>query len=173
MYERVKTNVALPECFIRIDRSHFVKSIHRNLRRGDAKMTKLLRDIIGYLISCADRVAFEQIMTNVFTLIRNKFISTKVTGALSMLLQLVRTHRMDINIIFEGLNEENVDTDSDTAVDCTVDVISHDSTSSYKWVMNCYNSVVIDEDDDEMPVNVYFAPKCEKYIIHSFVRSPL
>lgn len=90
----LKGNIELPKCYIRIDRSHFVKSIHRNLRKADGKTMRLLRGVMGYLISCSDRKHFEQIMKDVFTLVRNEFISTKVTDAIDMLVQLVRTHQI-------------------------------------------------------------------------------
>lgn len=188
---KLKKNVDLPECYIRIDRSHFVKSIHRNLRKGDAKTTRLLRGVLGYLISCSDLREFEKIMKYVFTLIRNKFISTSVAEAISKLVQLVRTHELIIDELFlefDGIDgnvdaEENVDTKFDgidenvdaefemVQGDSVADVTSHKHTSSYRWVMSFYDSVEISGDD--MPQNIYFAPKFEKYLIHTFVRSPL
>lgn len=167
----LKKSVELPKCYIRIDRSHFVKSIHRNLRTGPAKTTRLLRGVMGYLISCSNRREFEEIMKNVFTLIRNEFISPNVIQARDMLLLLVRTHKIFIEAMFPVTEDVEIDNAEVNQEDMIGELASHKDTCSYRWVMNFYNSVEIAGDD--MPENIYHSTRFEKYLIHSFVRSPL
>lgn len=169
----LKKNVELPKCYIRIDRSHFVHSIHRNLRKGHAKTTRLLRGILGYLVSCSDFREFEQIMKDVFTLIRNEFISPSVIKAKDRLLQIVLTHYTIVEAMFSEITETepNPENASDHFEDFSSDLKSHKDTSSYRWVMSVFNSVQIAEQD--MPENIYHSSRFEKYLIHTFVRSPL
>lgn len=171
-------NVDLPKCYIHIDRSHFVKSIHRNLRKGEPKTVKLLRGVLGYLISCSDREEFGRIMENIFTLVCNEFISPEVMAARDMLIQLVRTHEAVTDKIFneivgDDLPGEDLRDDAENIHDeFAVEITSHKGTSSFLWVMRFHDSVQVAGDD--MPRNIHFCTRrIVNYLIHSFVRSSL
>lgn len=71
-------NTEPPKCFIRTDRSHFVKSIHRNVRKGFSKTVKLIRGVLGYLITCNNYVEAERIIHALFTIVLNEFNSPTV-----------------------------------------------------------------------------------------------
>lgn len=60
-----------PKCFIGIDRSHFVKSILRNVRKGFKKTVNLIRGVLGYLIACSDLAESKRIVYALFTIISN------------------------------------------------------------------------------------------------------
>lgn len=154
----------LPTCFVRIDRSHFVKNVHKNIKKGFSNMVRLLRGVMGYLIQCSNRFEFETIMKHVFTLTRNEFISPDVTKAKNMLTKLVATHESDDQ-------ESPVDQCEEVEHIERIDISSFKKTCSYRWVMDIYNSVNLTT--DKKTENIYHSPSTEKYLIHSFVRCPL
>lgn len=93
--DSLKNGKSPPETLMRIDRSHFVKSIHRNVRKGFSKTVKLIRGVLGYLISCENFAENERIIHALFTLIRNEFNSPAVKECANMLRNLVMTHKVD------------------------------------------------------------------------------
>lgn len=163
----------LPTCFVRIDRSHFVKSIHKNLKKGFAKTQRLLRGIMGYLIQCSNIKIFEEVILNIFTLIRSEYISPEVTKAKEYLTQLVRTHEAtegdwnseETNTSVKNIDEQGIEQNE------SFNISSYKDTCSYRWVMSIYNSINMDSDEENE--NIYHSPASEKYLIHSFVRCPL
>lgn len=163
----------LPKCFVRIDSSHFVKSVHKNLRKGFSKTLRLLRGVMGYLIKCSNVKDFEQIMGNVFTLIRNEFVSPDVNKAKEKLEQLVSTHKLSGGELNDDMND---DLNHDNFLEKNepeerIDLSSYKDTCNYRWVMRIYNSVKLST--EKKTENVYHSPALEKYLIHSFVRCPL
>lgn len=81
----------LPRSFLRIDRAHFVASIHRNVKKGLNQTTRIIRGVLGYLITCSSLKEAECSISNLFTLICNEYSSDHVDNAYKTLLLLVRT----------------------------------------------------------------------------------
>lgn len=154
----------LSTTYVRIDSSHFIKSVHRNLRKGFAKTNRLLRGVLGYLIKCTSVKEFERIMKDVFTVIRNEYVSEDVTKSLGRLNSLVCTH----NLIEEEIKEKSDDMEKATAQDDGTDIKSYKDTCSYRWVMEAYNSV--DLSSEQTIENIHYLPSSVKYLTTTFVR---
>lgn len=71
----LNTDDNLPRCYIRIDRSHFVKSIMRNVKKGLKQTTRIIHGVLGYLITCCSLKEAESIISNLFTLVFNEYNS--------------------------------------------------------------------------------------------------
>lgn len=115
-----------------------------------------------------DKTTFQYIDRCVNVLLRN------VIKARDRLLQIVATHHTIVEALFSEITETepNPEKSSDTnSEDFSSDLKSHKDTSSYRWVISVFNSVQIGESD--MPENIYHSSRFEKYLIHTFVRSPL
>lgn len=120
-------------------------------------------------------------MKDVFTLIRNEYKSPIVKEARDRLVLIVATHRTTIiEPMFDGITEdgdipeESSGANSELGVNKDImmfDLESHKDTSSYRWVMSAYNSVQFA--DENSPENAHHSIRFEKYLIHTFVRSPL
>lgn len=113
----------LPNCFIRIDRSHFVKSILRNVQKGLEQTKRLIRGVLGYLITCYSFKEAESIISSLFTLICNQYSSEHVDEAYKACLLLVHTHEIsEVNrmmVEVDTNNEEILDETKNLAKDKT------------------------------------------------------
>lgn len=61
-----------PLCYIRIDRSHFIKNIMRKIKHKDYRKRNFFRSIIGFLIQCENFATVRKIISDFFTLILNE-----------------------------------------------------------------------------------------------------
>lgn len=157
-----------PNCFIRTDRSHFVKSIHRNVRKGFKKTVNLIRGVLGYLISCEDYEESEKIIRALFTIILNEFNSPTVLSCAADLRALVLTHEIDS--LFKTIEEKD-DFRNDRSEDENIGAKFFKKSLNYQWVKNILKSVQISTKIcDE---NMYYAPEYKKYLTRIFVRLPL
>lgn len=155
----------LPRTFVRIDRSHFVESIIRNVCKGFQKT-----------ITCSDYKEAANIIYALFTVICNEFISPCVEECVNLLRQLVGTHNVDeFNVLIEKVkNEDPKDIQAVwEAEDVKINIRdkSLKKTLSYGWVQNILKSIKIS--DEKEKENMYFAPEYKKYLLRTFVRLPL
>lgn len=162
----------LPECFLRIDRSHFVKSIHRSkhLKRQEKRKQNLFKRILGYLIQCESMEEFKNIVRDTLLILRNPFFTTETTAAKMRLQRLVDTHE-----VYEILKlDEDMETNDDSFCDGFHDEIvnTFKDTSSYKFIMTISNTIEI-ENNKDLAENLYYSPDLEPYFIYIFVRFPL
>lgn len=159
-------NAEPPQCFIRLDRSHFVKSIIRNTKKGDKRKINLIRGTLGYLIQCADLKEAGNIIRQIFVFIRNPYYTDRVHKCKEDLLRLIKTH--------DALEEDNSElTQLNDSTDSFENIMDqpYRETLSYKWVINIVDS--IETEDKGMAENVFYSPEYEKYLIHTFTRIPL
>lgn len=167
-------NEAPPLCFIRLDRSHFVRSIIGNklLRKLDASVSRLIKGVIGYLIQCDSIDTVKHVLQKVFTLTRNPKGTEDVRSAQSYLMKLVQTHTA-FDDIPESQTEENAAQDQfekDSESD------SYRDTLAYKWLMAIIESVPITEEsecDTSTLPNIYFSQKLNEFLLQLFVRIPM
>lgn len=63
------------ECYIRLDRSHFIKTINKNkmLNTEDSRKGKLFKSVIGFLIQCESFLIAKLVIKELFNLILNQF----------------------------------------------------------------------------------------------------
>lgn len=172
-------DVDLPQCFLRIDRSHFVKSILRNVKKGLSETKRIIRGVLGYLITCYDLNEATFIITHLFTLSCNEYNSAHVENAYQKLLQIVRTHEGgEIDLTMDKL----ASTTDNTSKHSQKKDRSYKETSNYKWILQIIQTIPI-EPPPEIPkdsnstantFNAFYAAKTyQKYLIRTLVRMPL
>lgn len=61
-----------PPCYIRIDRSHFVKNLTRKIKYRNFHKQNIIRNIFGYLIQCDSFATARKVILDFFTLILNE-----------------------------------------------------------------------------------------------------
>lgn len=61
-----------PKCFLRVDRSHFVKNTTRKIKYRDFRKQRLFRGVFGYLIQCNSFSSARNIILDFFTVILNE-----------------------------------------------------------------------------------------------------
>lgn len=61
-----------PKCYIRIDRSHFVKNTTKKIKYRDFRKQNLFRSIFGFLIQCNDFRIARKVIRDFFTVILNQ-----------------------------------------------------------------------------------------------------
>lgn len=172
------TDDDLPHCFLRTDRSHFVKSIFRNVQKGLKQMTRIIRGVLGYLITCTSLDEAKTIISHLFTLVCNEYSSKCVDDAYEMLMLLVRTHEIgDTHRAMIDL-ESTADNNSAIPEETTKKDRSYRNTSNYVWVSDILKAIPIVEDElnesgNAKSLNAFYAPKYKKYLIRTFVRLPL
>lgn len=93
--QAILQNGSPPRCFIRLDRSHFVRTIHGNkvLRKLDQRVSRMIKGVIGYLIQCVSIELVKQVLKHLFTLTRNSAGTEAVIVAKNFLTKLVQTHQ--------------------------------------------------------------------------------
>lgn len=124
-----------PPIYLRIDRYHFVCTIHRikQFKKMDSLKVSLLKAIFGVLILCDDLSAVKKIITDLFTLIRNRFITNACKKSLIDLQAVCETHEIFIEEEEEKEVESNEDIDSrgeNMIEQCEND--SYKETSTYR-----------------------------------------
>lgn len=116
-----------PDCYIRIDRSHFVKNVTKKIRDRDQRRQKFYRGVVGYLIGCDTFSTAKKIIHDFFTVIlnmndgedeHNQLLPSEL--ARKRLLALCNTHDKspDYTDDFDVLDAEEIDEDMDYNADC-------------------------------------------------------
>lgn len=155
--------------YIRIDRSHFVKSIMRNVRCESKITGKLIRGVMGYLISCDDFKKAEHIIESLFTLIRHEYLTPDCQKAKNYLSNLINTH--DFEFMDHEKTEGNI---ANEQIEAKETVKTYKDTQCYKWIAQLYESAKPQKNRGGYEASVYFAPKkLKKYLLHSLARIPL
>lgn len=93
-----------PGCYIRLDRSHFVKNLVRKIANKDERKRDFYRSIFGYLIQCENYQQAKIIIQDLFTVVLNKFAGKNYAGELpaeksmNRLLDLCATHEFNFEV---------------------------------------------------------------------------
>lgn len=150
-----------PNCSIRIDVSHFVKNVTREIRDRDFRRRNLFRGVIGFLIKCANFSTAKKVIKDFFTLIMNESDGVDEyqhllpsEEAKKRLIALCRTH------------DENIDyASNDTEVDEPKESDEDDSDLSYNanstWVEEIVKNVNICKSADYHE-SIYFCTEKER-----------
>lgn len=159
-----------PPSLIRIDRSHFVRSVvaNKHLKNVDSRVSRLIKGLIGYFIKCVSLEDTEIILRKLFTLMKNEYVSEEVSSAKAYLVELIKTH----NIINENL-ASTTETKSEE-ITRTAEKITYKDTVIYKWIIAIYDSVkpTIHSEADSVE-NVYYTDKLNNYLMELFSRLPM
>lgn len=164
-----------PECYIRLDRNHFVATVHRNkhLKKLEKKKRNFLLRIIGYLMICDSMKDAMKTITQLFVVLQNDYIhSDQVNEARENLISLARCHKHIID-------------DYSTLIDCDYDetdkIESADKKSKFqvriekirKNVQDDHVKTDIESDDDQFEENTYASQKSVQTMIDILAKLPM
>lgn len=162
---------AHPECFLRLDRSHFCEIVSRNITYRNPLKQKLFRSIFGFLMQCDCFEDAKVIILDLFTLIMNKYDGSKgeivkpVEKSKIHLTTLCATHELEITE--EITNTETVDDMSDDETGERCGDQENGSDDNVDWLHEIMNRVpIIDEDEwSDLTENAYFCAYDQKKIM--------
>lgn len=175
-----------PACFIRTDRSHFVRALTRNkmLRKINKKVTNLLLGVIGYVIQCKNIDECETILQHVFTLTKNEYVNKDVILSKTFLTELISSHvfTQAISSLLSSTSPTQPEREVELDIyheDILTDVERNDTntykdTSMYHWILKIYDSVNVNNEIKADSIdNIYNCSTAEKFLFKVFVRLPL
>lgn len=168
-----------PPCFIRIDRSHFVRSINGNKlwRKLDDRVGPLIRGLIGYLIQCDSIDIVKITLEKVFTVIRNPYNTIDVDDARFFLTNLIKTHSVfDECTVSEDRNDYPHDQITPQNGDDKMTVQSgkdtYRDTIGYTWLKGISDTATVDVHSSSTH-NIFFSQKLHDFLLELFVRLPM
>lgn len=149
-----------PLCFLRIDRSHFVKNVTRKIKEKDYRRKQFYQGVVGYLIQCESFETVKKILLDFFTVLLNKFdgsidsIPTAAEESKRRLLRLITTHSEEADYVDAEMKLD--DTELNTNVDCD-------------WINQIIEQVGISDGDDETShANLYYSPSDKDFYVRLF-----
>lgn len=158
--------------YIRIDRSHFVKSIIRNVRCESKIKGSFVRGVLRYLISCENFQQIEHVIKALFTLIRHKYLTPACQTARNYLKELIKTH--DFTFMDTTAKEECVNIATDERNEDKEIVKSYKDTRGFDWVLKLYESVDIENETDNCyDESLFYAPELKRYLLFTLSRITL
>lgn len=126
----------VPAVYLRIDRYHFVCAIHRlkQFKKMDSLKISLYKAIFGALILCSDLAVVKKTIIDLFTIIRNRYVTETCEYSLIDLRELCERHQMIVNENESDALEqfEEFDDDRGFSVFDPNDIESYKETSSYR-----------------------------------------
>lgn len=163
---------SLPTTFLRLDRSHIIKSIHRNLNKHlkkEFEVKDLYARALGYLCECNDLQEIQKIIELIFIVCRNKYVNENVLEAKNNLLELIKSFQFEMPLDEEAA-DFNYEKDSD--VNFVEKNNSLKDTLNYKWVMKYYYSVEVNDYSTQTVCirNSFYAPKIDDFLIYMLSR---
>lgn len=127
-------NGTQPPCtFIRIDRFHFVRTIQnlKQFKNLDRIKVKLFKSVFGVLILCHDINATRNIIIDLFTIMRNRYVNETSKNSLLSLQNICNTHEIN----FQANDEQSEDMTFTDERQSAVEAYENDhfrKTSSYR-----------------------------------------
>lgn len=176
----LETGTSAPECYIRLDRSHFVKTLIRKIADKDVRKRDFYRQIFGYLIQCSDFREAKCIIADFFTVILNKFVGSNSSGYLpaekskQRLHHLLATHEFncaECDSSDEGeIQEENSQDDEPNDIERMETVEPDDA-----WLQQIIAGVQItdEEKSSSRTDNIYYCDYEKEKFIKIFLTLPL
>lgn len=160
----------LPETFLRLDRSHIIKAIHRNLGKilkNQIGAKDLYARVLGFLCQSNNFHEVEKVVRLMFTILRKKYVDNNVLLAKNELNKIMQTYVVDF--CEEDLNDN--EDESIELIDFRKKNDSLKNTSNYAWTMRIYYSVDVVGDSEVVSIkNDLYAPKADEYLIYMISR---
>lgn len=158
-----------PNCFIRLDRSHFVATLHRQkaFKTDDPRKRALYLGVFGFLIQCNCFEQIEETVRNIFVLCLQQYITQEVIEAKTRITTIIKEHSFDEE---KANNHFKVNDGAETSSERVGD---YKSTSNYKWLMTLRNTIPTTKEDSVSAENLYYSPGMESILIQLFVELPL
>lgn len=133
-------NTPIPPIYLRIDRYHFVCTIHRIklFKKMDPLKVTLYKAIFGALLLCDNLEAVKKIIIDLFTIMRYRYITKTCETSLVDLQALCGTHEIFVEKEEEEKSDEDENEDSDMERGISLfdqsESDSYKETSSYRLV---------------------------------------
>lgn len=105
-------NGTQPPCtFIRLDRFHFIRTIHnlKQFKNLDPLKVKLFKSVFGVLILCHDINATRKTIIDLFTVMRNRYVNAISKNSLLNLQDICNTHEINHEINDEQSEDMSLD----------------------------------------------------------------
>lgn len=124
-------NTPVPDVYLRIDRYHFVCIIHRmkEFKKMDRLKVSLFKAVFGALILCDDLAVVKKTIIDLFTILRNRYVTEICEFSLMDLRKLCEHHEMIVN---EEEPCEYDDFDDDFDGDRGISMFDQNEIESYK-----------------------------------------
>lgn len=165
------------QCYIRIDRSHTVKTIMRNtklVKRANPIAIQFYRRLLGFLIQEKNVDICEQTITTMFTIMHSSYlINSNIIAMVKRLEQVAREHKIDRNPFNCAIEESN------DVIDQNPPAETSDAKNKFNgWILGLASDAVKDvqndsNDDTSCDVNPYYAPSIQASIIEILSLLPL
>lgn len=162
----------LPECFIRIDVSHYTKNVVNNkcLKSADERVKRLYKCATGLIINCVSPENFIDIVKMVCLLAQSKFLDIANTEeALNKLKQLIAQNGLE-NENYKKEIEDN--SDFSNADSNEIEEIEFDESFSMPFLEEIYNTVEISDDIGKYE-SIYYNIAFLKHFKKMLMRVPL
>lgn len=147
-----------PKCYIRLDRSHFVKTVTRNINDNDARRRLFYRSVIGYLIQCDSFQVARSIISDFFIVINNRYDGFNKSGlklqtekSKERLIKLCSTHVLDDTDNGSANLKQEVDHEAEKLCEVTVS----------PWLTSIIQSSY--KNEKSIHENLYYSPDDVKY----------
>lgn len=166
----------IPECYIRLDVSHFVKMIEHSkaLKNSDYKMKALYKCAVGVLINSTNFTDFKDTVKNIFTLALNEYNGCNENGEDLPAECALKTLKLAIKN--NGLNK--IISECATEATDDVEIESNDNDALPNWIneifLDIYNTIdKIDTSGDGIRENFYQNNKFADYFKKMLIKAPL
>lgn len=125
----------VPAVYLRIDRYHFICTIHRlkQFKKMDPLKVSLFKGIFGALILCDDLAVVKKTIIDLFTILRNRYITETCEYSLIDLKNLCERHEIIVDEKEpESDDYEDFDDERGESIFDPNEIQSYKETSSYR-----------------------------------------
>lgn len=177
-YDMLFEGERAPPTYIRIDRSHVVKSIMNKtgLKIGVGSDTcKFYRRFLGFIIQITDIEELKSIIGNIFILLFNRYIhNNEILQLQTTIIQTINQHKIDqiTHFVHEDIH----------SIESIPDIEINSKNKFRKWIESVVENIrrnhVSEElnssdDHSQRQHNILYAPALEKPIIDFLAKLPL
>lgn len=163
--------------YIRFDRSHVVKTIHRNfaVKKGVNKTTaSFYKRLLGFLIKETDVETIAKVIDQMFVVLNNQYLVTpEISNAIKSLESIAIEHKIDKEEIKRDLTTVDLDIENETSQ------ASEKPRNKFRgWILKISERAHIDLQNDSsneefFDINPYFADILEDQLIEFLSQLPL
>lgn len=170
---------APPLVFLRLDRSHFVRSflLNKQLAKEDPRVRAIVQGTVGYLIQCESLSDAENVLHNLFILTKNQYANRQTQTAENYLKLLIGTHKIceTAHAIDkeEDVKKTAVSDDGRREVAQLPASQTYKDTLMYKRVKDIFDSVTNQPAGSEIIHNLFYSDRLNKYLFELFTRLPM
>lgn len=160
-----------PNCFLRLDRSHFIQNLSKKIAYKNSEKRNFFRCVFGFLIQCNDFDEARHIIADLFTVILNKYTGTESGVPLPAGRSKRRLQNLCSTHIWEDTEVENNIDCSDNANEksSVVDDVADDG-----WLQKIIERITVNNADyDDLVENAFYCEYDKQIYINILVNLPL